>query len=104
MDDTTWNCLYCGKEHPYIPDTPCQKFCNMKCYLAYRKHKPPPTPKAKSPPRKSLEQWAREADECNLDYGNYRALIDAGKTYAELRASADSRIPPLHARNKHTWY
>ncbi|MBR3499709.1 MAG: hypothetical protein IKO05_12115 [Selenomonadaceae bacterium] len=39
----------------------------------------------------------REARECNLDYGNYRALIAAGKTYEELKATADTRTAVKHA-------
>ena len=36
---------------------------------------------------KSLDDWIREAAECNLDYGNYRAQIELfGKTFEELKA------------------
>lgn len=34
---------------------------------------------------KTLDDWTREAFECNLDYGTYRALIAAGRTFAGLR-------------------
>lgn len=46
----------------------------------------------KSKSNKTLSEWCREAAECNLDYGNYRALIEhCGKTYKELKDTADTR-------------
>lgn len=44
---------------------------------------------------KTLDDWAREADECNLDYGTYRALIAAGKTFEQLKA--ERRSPQTHS-------
>ena len=58
--------------------------------------------RASGQPVKTINDWAREAAECNLDYGNYRALIAAGKTYEELKASAVSRPITAHASN-HKW-
>lgn len=46
---------------------------------------------------KTLDDWTREAFECNLDYGTYRALIAAGRTFAELKAQADARHPQTHS-------
>lgn len=44
---------------------------------------------------KTLDDWAREASDCNLDYGTYRALIAAGRTFEQLKA--DRRSPQLHS-------
>lgn len=49
---------------------------------------------------KTLEDWVREARECNLDYGNYRALIAAGKTFEELKATAGTRTAGEHAHKQ----
>lgn len=54
-------------------------------------------------PKKSLAQWAREADECGLDYGTYRALLNMGRTFEELKAAhhttaAHSRVKFRHGR------
>lgn len=48
-------------------------------------------------PQKSLAEWCREAAECGLDYGNYRALINMGKTFEELKAQAESRGNYAHS-------
>lgn len=44
---------------------------------------------------KTLDDWAREADDCNLDYGTYRALIAAGRTFEQLKA--EQRSPQFHS-------
>ncbi len=44
---------------------------------------------------KTLDDWAREADDCNLDYGTYRALIAAGRTFEQLKA--ERRSPQFHS-------
>lgn len=49
---------------------------------------------------KSLDDWCREASLCNLDYGTYRALIQAGKSFDDLHKLADRRNPQIHA-HKH---
>lgn len=47
-------------------------------------------------PTKTLSDWAREAAECGLDYGNYRALIERqGKTFEELKAQ--NHRPQCHS-------
>ena len=46
-------------------------------------------------PTKTLADWAREAADCNLDYGTYRALIASGKTFEQLKA--DRRSPQAHS-------
>ena len=53
--------------------------------------------KAAAPAKKTLSEWAREAEECNLDYGTYRAMIAQGRTYEELKANAKYRHRPAHS-------
>lgn len=38
---------------------------------------------------KPLSEWEAEANDCHLDYGNYRAAINRGKTYEELLMATD---------------
>lgn len=105
----------CKKE--FKPKSYNQRFCSRKCQdicyypvqLAkqreYRKNttstfskpKPAQEDKPKPKPKKSLEQWLAEAQACNLDYGTYRALINAGKSFDELKAIADSRQTSIHS-------
>lgn len=72
-----------------------RKYCSEKC----RKKRPRSEKivKVVKPVKKSLEEWIREARECNLDYGTYRALINTGKTFDELKALASRRIVQAHA-------
>ena len=84
-------CPQCGKE--FVPN-PNQKFCSSRCQDRHCKGRPRP---AKESAGKTLDDWVREADECNLDYGNYRALIELGKTYEELKATAHTRAT-YHSR------
>ena len=51
--------------------------------------------KATGKPVKTLDDWAREAAQCNLDYGTYRALIAAGRTFEQLKA--ERRSPQFHS-------
>lgn len=76
-------CLFCGAYFSTV--TRKKDFCSLKCAQAYQEEL-----EAKRL-SKTLADWCREADECNLDYGNYRALIGAGKTFEELKANADKR-------------
>ena len=95
-------CPQCKKN--FNPDSkhPHQKFCSRECGKLYRRLNPPATKQTQ--PTKTLEQWSREALECNLDYGNYRALIAAGKTYEDLKATAATRQPVGHARAPKTYF
>lgn len=106
-------CPHCLKE--FLPKVPRQIYCTEQCqrkaYALKQGQKPrvskkeliaEAVAKASEQPVKTINDWAREAAECNLDYGNYRALIAAGKTYEELKASAASRSTPAHASN-HKW-
>ena len=52
-------------------------------------------------PVKTLDDWAREAAECNLDYGTYRALIAAGKTFEQLKV--EQRSPQFHSHCRHPY-
>ena len=120
-------CLQCGREFKPPSNRLTQKFCSRACYERYRAVFKPRkcaccgrvfTPmngklhqmfcsqacrekfqseklKKKSKP---LELWTKEAAECNLDYGSYRALINAGKTFEELKATSHLRTLPTHAK------
>lgn len=58
--------------------------------------------KATGKPIKTPDDWCREAAECGLDYGTYRALITQGKTFTELKAQRDHRHVHMHAHGRHT--
>lgn len=87
-------CEVCGKE--FKPVNGSQKCCSPECSIGERRRKT----NAKPAPPKSLAEWCKEARECNLDYGNYRALITSGKTFEELRAQADNRCVQIHAHGR----
>lgn len=75
-----------------------QKFCSVECYRkSLRKSFLKQRAIENATPRKPLEEWCREARECGLDYGNYRALINMGKTYEELKAQAEYRGGSAHS-------
>ena len=92
-DQTKQKCRHCGKE--FIPTRQGQVYCDAKCYREYRRSENPSTKKFDG---KTLGQWIQEAMNCNLDYGTYRGLIAAGKTYEELKAQAATRNPQVHQR------
>ena len=90
-------CEECGKE--FEPRLSIQRYCSPQCAEIYNK----PKSTAKSPPKpkcKTLSDWCREAAECNLDYGNYRALIESGKSFDELKARADSQGVSGHSHHR----
>lgn len=110
-------CAYCEKE--FVPKVPHQKFCNDICRNRYhyqksyemcreqilakhnaynrkKKAEREAEKRAQELLKKSLEEWCREAQECNFDYGTYRALIENGKTFEELKAQADSHGQRVH--------
>lgn len=102
-------CVVCGKE--FMPKATTQRYCSTTCSVAaekkrHRSNPYVPKPKAEPKPKpvksdKPLEQWVREATACNMDYGNYRALIEhCGKTFEELKATADTRHLPAHSSIK----
>ena len=85
-------CIFCGRDFEPTPSAPHRKYCSIACY-------------DRSKSLKTLNDWIREAEECNLDYGTYRGLIEQGKTFAELKSRADSRHQPAHSHiNKHCNY
>lgn len=91
-------CLQCHKK--FVTGYYNQKFCSQLCAINYKREEcktPKPEPVAK-PERKSLSEWAREARECNLDYGTYRKYIEQGKTFDELKATVGSRPIIAHSR------
>ncbi|MBR2519703.1 MAG: hypothetical protein IKE46_07965 [Selenomonadaceae bacterium] len=54
-------------------------------------------------PTKTLDDWCREAAECNLDYGTYRTLVEIqGKTFDKLKAQSPFRHTSAHAHGHHT--
>ena len=82
-----------------MPGAANQKFCSVECYRkSLRKSFLKQRAIDNATPRKSLDEWCREASECGLDYGNYRALINQGKTFEELKAQAESRGGCVHSR------
>lgn len=95
-------CPICGeyfqpdKKHPY------QRYCSRSCSDKARRICERKCKAAKLKSGKTLEDWQREANECNLDYGTYRGLIALGKTHEEIKAQYADRPTPTHA-HKHGW-
>ena len=83
-------CLHCGKL--FVAHDSLTLFCSRACYDQFRRKK---NFKAQAK-GKSLSEWQREAQECNLDYGSYRGLIAQGKTFEELKAQADCHGQRVH--------
>ena len=79
-------CRNCGNE--FKPDNSKQIFCCRECYDEYCRAKKP----AAKNDGKTLGQWVREATECGLDYGTYRAYLNMGKTYEELKAKHEREL------------
>lgn len=88
-------CPQCGIE--FKSSNGNKRFCSQKCSSHFRKGLPRTTPD----PEKSLADWAREAAECNLDYGTYRTLRNAGKTFDELKERYKNQPSPMHASQLH---
>lgn len=95
-------CPICHKK--FAPVYNAQKFCSDECRTKATLEKSRRLHSQKAAKRvneqskpKTLADWCKEAAECNLDYGNYRALIESGKTFEELKARADSRQLPTHS-------
>lgn len=85
-------CQNCGKE--FIATSTRQVFCSRSCKEEYEKllysSKPKVSKTAFSSSKKpksgkTIEQWNREAAQCGMSYGLYRAAINAGKTFDELK-------------------
>ena len=97
-------CAICGKD--FETRYACRKYCSDACYRKKdrrrsREYRSPriknKVEQAADKPVKTLDDWAREARECNLDYGTYRALIDAGKTLEEIKAIYGNRTLATHS-------
>lgn len=99
-------CEQCHKK--FITLVKQRKYCSDKCSRAAQRARDRELVKqswlelavaaAENKPVKTLSDWSREARECNLDYGQYRAQIEVfGKTYEELKATAASRSTTVHA-------
>lgn len=81
-------CPVCGKE--FLQKHAWGGCCSRKCRAFQREQEAQAKPE---PPRiRTLDDWIREAAECNLDYGTYRAMIEREKTFDELKATAPNRI------------
>ena len=93
-------CLQCGDDLCSL--NPRKLFCSQACRKKYIAAKQTAlNEKLSSPtPTKTREQWIQEADECNLDYGTYRALREQGKSFDELKATADARKSSIHFHGK----
>lgn len=93
-------CPACGKLFtPNIHHHTHQRFCSRDCSIAYHKrNKRAPCVETKE---KSISDWELEARECNLDYGTYRALINLGKSFDELKAAASSCPIITHSHQRH---
>lgn len=91
-------CKQCGREFQasYIYTKYCSEECRKKAKREQAR-KQIAQLNASSAKAKTLTEWCKEAAECNLDYGNYRALIESGKTFDELKARAASRQLPTHS-------
>lgn len=79
--------IYCSED--------CQRFATKKSIAFNRMQEK--IAKAEGKSTKTLSDWEREASECNLDYGTYRGLIAAGKTYDELKVLYSDRATPAHS-------
>lgn len=100
-------CPHCHEK--FIPIPSYKVYCSRKCCDTadkFRKREVQKNSllelkvaKAENKPVKTLSDWSREAAECNMDYGNYRAQVEVfGKTFEELKATAASRSTTAHAR------
>lgn len=92
-------CRHCGKE--FKPTRAAQVFCSRECYDEYRKPKPKPPKPLQSARASRLNERARQAKECNMDYGTYTAHLAMGKTYEELKAQAPTRQVTVHQHTSH---
>ena len=92
-------CKFCGREFEPDAKHPHQKYCSIKCGRAHRDGLIAREAYRKEVEAKTLSDWVREARECNLDYGTYRGLRNLGKSFEELKATADTNRVPTHAHN-----
>ena len=103
---TVKKCAFCGKRFETYNNV--KKYCSPDCadksrYEQVKKYHAQQkvqnlTNKAIERPPKKLDDWAREAFACGLDYGTYRSLIERGKTFEELKAERHNCGD--HSRNR----
>ena len=100
-------CEVCGEEFDGFPLSKYCAPCRLKVRHeqskidSQRRRKKKAAQKKVIIPEKPLKAWIREARECNLDYGTYRALITAGRTFEQLKA--EQRSPQFHSHCRHTY-
>ena len=85
-------CLFCDKT--FWTTVEQKKYCCIKCRTKANAEKAKHTgqnSKSKIETGKTLEDYAREADECGLSYGKYKAQLRLGKTFEELKAEYDRK-------------
>ena len=87
-------CGICGKKFTAFGKS--AKYCSDKCkHIAnntYRERREVERLSKQEIRERRMAKWIREARECGMDYGNYRAQIEQfGKTYEELKAQAEYR-------------
>lgn len=87
-------CPVCGKE--FLHKGYWAQCCSHKCRAVQREQEAQAKPEP--PKARKLDDWIREAAECNLDYGTYRAMIERGKTFDELKAQAPTHVG-VHAHD-----
>ncbi len=89
-------CDVCGKDFTVSKHKGAQTSCDdcrdyIKNYRPSIENKPAPEPPKKSTD-KTLDDWAREADEVGMTYGKYRVAVEKlGKTYDELKTEYERR-------------
>ena len=86
-------CPLCGKS--FIPYASRQKFCQNPCT-----HSDPNAKKLlqKEKHKQKTERFneiIRQADELGISYGYYRALLNSGKTFEELKKNENPEMPFL---------
>ena len=80
----TKRCRFCGRSFQAKSHTRiyCSEECRKKQHAARYWYVEQPRTDGKK-----FAQLAREAADCNLDYGTYRALIEQGRTYSQIKAT-----------------
>ncbi len=92
-------CVQCGMY--FLPRNLTQKYCSSVCAtlahqakLRLEKERAMKAPKEKTeePKEDNVETWAREAADCGLSYGQYKAQrFTFGKSYEELKDAFEKR-------------
>lgn len=98
-------CLICSRQFRRVKASNVL-YCSTKCRSQAASQQTPAQDRAQAVvdkqvkrPTKTLDDWAREAAACGLDYGNYRALVAQGKSFDEIKAQYHSNRN-AHVRKK----